>query len=213
MNDSLCRYWMLVSGAERGALTIAAPLSDMHHGLPAIVVATKGQSVLNDYLLHHADDLQLAQAVRSELLAPDSHVVHTLKSTASTTKGAAGVGGPGRVIVCVGATPRASLYAVYSLMELLGVRYYLHGDVLPSQPNARRLPTLHRCPKRTPLGFLCAAFNHFTTFQWAPTFGSPAIGVYGTTSHRNNKKYRCCTQLRHGRQLWYCWSQHVPVQR
>eukprot|EP00729_Bicosta_minor_P020540 gene20540-5788_t len=114
------RYWMLVSGAERGALTIAAPLSDMHHGLPAIVVATKGQSVLNDYLLHHADDLQLAQAVRSELLAPDSHVVHTLKSTASTTKGAAGVGGPGRVIVCVGATPRASLYAVYSLMELLG---------------------------------------------------------------------------------------------
>lgn len=136
MNDSLCRYWMLVSGAERGALTIAAPLSDMHHGLPAIVVATKGQSVLNDYLLHHADDLQLAQAVRSELLAPDSHVVHTLKSTASTTKGAAGVGGPGRVIVCVGATPRASLYAVYSLMELLGVRYYLHGDVLPSQPNA-----------------------------------------------------------------------------
>lgn len=134
--------------------------------------------MLNDYLLHHADDLQLAQAVRSELLAPDSHVVHTLKSTASTTKGAVGVGGPGRVIVCVGATPRASLYAVYSLMELLGVRYYLHGDVLPSQP------TLHRCPKRTPLGFLCAAFNHFTTFQWAPTFGSPAIGVYGTTSHR-----------------------------
>ena len=176
MNDSLCRYWMLVSGAERGALTIAAPLSDMHHGLPAIVVATKGQSVLNDYLLHHADDLQLAQAVRSELLAPDSHVVHTLKSTASTTKGAAGVGGPGRVIVCVGATPRASLYAVYSLMELLGVRYYLHGDVLPSQPNASLLTFANIAPLSetyTPR-FSVRGLQPFHDFPMGPDFWQPS---------------------------------------
>lgn len=38
------------------------------------------------------------------------------------------------VTLCTGETPRAALYAVYTLLEVLGARFYITGDVLP-QPN------------------------------------------------------------------------------
>ena len=46
-----------------------------------------------------------------------------------------------QTIVCTGATPRAVLYAVYSLLESLGARFYLTGDVLPKPNNSLRLPS------------------------------------------------------------------------
>lgn len=51
-------------------------------------------------------------------LKDDAHVVHSLNS--------------GRVVVCTGKTFRGTLYAVYSLLEMFGARFYLFGDVLPS---------------------------------------------------------------------------------
>jgi hypothetical protein len=42
--------------------------------------------------------------------------------------------------VCVGVTPRASLYVAYSGIELLGACFYLRGDVQPEPDRALALP-------------------------------------------------------------------------
>ena len=43
-------------------------------------------------------------------------------------------------LVVGGGSPRATLWAVYELVERWGVRYLLHGDVLPEKPGKFRLP-------------------------------------------------------------------------
>ena len=43
-------------------------------------------------------------------------------------------------LVIGGGSPRATLWAVYELVERWGVRYLLHGDVLPEKPGKLRLP-------------------------------------------------------------------------
>ena len=44
------------------------------------------------------------------------------------------------VLVIGGGSPRATMWAVYELVERWGVRYLLHGDVLPERPGPFRLP-------------------------------------------------------------------------
>jgi hypothetical protein len=46
-----------------------------------------------------------------------------------------------KTTVCTGVTPRAVLYAIYSLLESLGARFYLTSDVLPKPNTFLRLPT------------------------------------------------------------------------
>ena len=72
-------------------------------------------------------DVAVAGAVGAELaaLTGDAHVVAPL----------------GAVTLCAGATPRAALYAVYTLLEAMGARFYLHGDVLPAPRAALELPS------------------------------------------------------------------------
>jgi len=43
-------------------------------------------------------------------------------------------------VVVGGGSPRATLWAVYELVERWGVRYLLHGDVLPESPGKLQLP-------------------------------------------------------------------------
>ncbi|MEA1951603.1 MAG: hypothetical protein U9N87_09470, partial [Planctomycetota bacterium] len=43
-------------------------------------------------------------------------------------------------VVVGGGSPRATLWAVYELVERWGVRYLLHGDVLPKTPGKLKLP-------------------------------------------------------------------------
>ncbi len=43
-------------------------------------------------------------------------------------------------LVVGGGSPRATLWAVYELVERWGVRYLLHGDVLPESPGKLKLP-------------------------------------------------------------------------
>jgi len=45
------------------------------------------------------------------------------------------------VLVVGGGSPKATLWAVYELVERWGVRYLLHGDVLPDDAGEFRLPT------------------------------------------------------------------------
>jgi hypothetical protein len=44
------------------------------------------------------------------------------------------------VFVIGGGSPRATMWAVFELVEQWGVRYLLHGDVLPDKPGPFRLP-------------------------------------------------------------------------
>src|SRR4051812_15528852 len=44
------------------------------------------------------------------------------------------------VLVIGGGSPRATMWAVFELVEQWGVRYLLHGDVLPEKPGPFRLP-------------------------------------------------------------------------
>src|SRR5207247_2713062 len=43
-------------------------------------------------------------------------------------------------LVIGGGSPAATLWAVYELVERWGVRYLLHGDVLPEKPGPFGLP-------------------------------------------------------------------------
>lgn len=44
-------------------------------------------------------------------------------------------------LVVGGGSPKATMWAVYELVERWGVRYLLHGDVFPEEPGALQLPT------------------------------------------------------------------------
>ena len=44
-------------------------------------------------------------------------------------------------LIVGGGSPQATLWSVYELVERWGVRYLLHGDVLPEEPGKFRLPT------------------------------------------------------------------------
>lgn len=71
-------------------------------------------------LLNEGTQAPFADILRG--LSGDSHVVHVFNSSSSSA----------RTVICSGATPRATLYAVYALAGQLGARFYLHGDVLPT---------------------------------------------------------------------------------
>lgn len=65
-------------------------------------------------------------------LSGDAHVVQTVTLPNNHS-----------VTICSGSTPRAVLYSVYALLEQLGARFYLWGDILP-EANAIRVLKLLR---------------------------------------------------------------------
>lgn len=70
----------------------------------------------------------------AKLQHADAHSIHSLAPQ------------PGvNAVACTGATAQAVLYCAYTLLEAMGVRFYLHGDVLPAAERTRSLPRgLHR---------------------------------------------------------------------
>jgi hypothetical protein len=108
-------------------------LRQLLEGKVVIVVATAGHGTIHEMLggIDPTYTDALAAAVNTN--RPDTHLIHSLQlptHNSSTTSGRS-------AIVCTGVTARSTLYAVYTLMELFGARFYVHGDVLPP-PN----PTL-----------------------------------------------------------------------
>jgi hypothetical protein len=98
-------------GPSAAACAVLAPALPPP-GTPALLISTLGT-------LSMAQRAALAEGdVRR--LEGDAHLIAPLG---------------GGVTLCTGATPRAALYAVYALLEALGARFYLTGDVLPP-PNA-----------------------------------------------------------------------------
>ena len=68
-------------------------------------------------------------------LAPQSYWLKTVPNPRSSAAG-------GRVLWLTGGDDAGTLYAAYRLAEVLGVRFYLHGDVIPDEPVPWELPNL-----------------------------------------------------------------------
>eukprot|EP00035_Acanthoeca_spectabilis_P001424 m.80027 g.80027 ORF g.80027 m.80027 type:complete len:983 (-) comp10865_c0_seq1:26-2974(-) len=125
-----------------------------------VVVATRQHAAVHSVLskwnrTHYSDGIQ---SLRSQ----DAHLIHSLESNT----GAA-------VIACVGASPIAALYSVYSLSERLGARFYLHGEVLPSSTSPpRTLPAIGVRHQYTPK-FAVRGLQPFHDFPMGPDWWQP----------------------------------------
>lgn len=99
--------------------------------------------------------------VLADLTSDDAHVVHTVAD-----------GSGGAVTVCSGATPRATLYAVYALLQACGARFYLSGDVLPPPNASLALPSVHARPLVATPTFAVRGIQPFHDFPQGPDFWS-----------------------------------------
>ena len=106
------------SAGGDGAIALLGPTPK---GSVTIVTATYGHAI---HASLRAWDATLGTALDA-MTHRDAHLVHSLRAPNG-----------GTVVVCAGSTPRATLYAAYSLAELLGARFHLHGDVSPHPSNA-----------------------------------------------------------------------------
>ena len=69
-------------------------------------------------------------------LAPQSYRLKTIPNHATTRRPAP------KSLLVTGGDDAGTLYAAYRLAEVLGVRFYLHGDVIPDEPMEWKLPEL-----------------------------------------------------------------------
>lgn len=142
--QEVARYWRELSGgrAELGSEQrhqqedLAGRLARRLAGSatlevlgPQVVVATQGHPI---HAMLGSLDGSHSAAMGALGTGSDHHLVRSLRLSRR--------GSVGPVVVCAGATPRATLYAAYSLLEHLGARFYLHGDVLPAPNAALQLP-------------------------------------------------------------------------
>ncbi len=113
------RYWYLRTGT---LLPIVQESPAAQGGL--IVLGTKDRPVVQALLT----DAKLKAAVDG--LAAEHYLLKTLQLD----------GRP--VVLIVGGDPIGTLYGAYRFAEHLGVRFYMHGDVVPDQRVALELPVL-----------------------------------------------------------------------
>src|ERR1017187_622905 len=71
-------------------------------------------------------------------LAPQSYRLKTISSRQSRAASH-------RVLLLIGGDDAGTLYAAYHLAEVLGVRFYLHEDVIPDEPMEWKLQDLDEC--------------------------------------------------------------------
>lgn len=105
---------------------MASVLSGTKQGAFAVVTATRHHPIHSALRLWDSSFATALDAAEHR----DSHLLHSLRAPR----------GGGTVVICTGASPRATLYAAYSLVEHLGVRFHLPGDVLPSPAANLALP-------------------------------------------------------------------------
>jgi hypothetical protein len=115
------RYLYLRTGA---LVPIAAARSERPSG-PSIIIGHKDQPVVSAVIKGAA---QVADSVKS--LQPQQYLLKTVPS------------GGESVLLVVGGDPVGTLYAAYRLAEHWGVRFYLHGDVVPDERMTLSLPML-----------------------------------------------------------------------
>lgn len=97
----------------------------------AIVVARKDRQVLQTYpaVSSHIYDLQAQSYLLKTVYGPQA----TVPRQAS--------------LLLVGGDDAGVLYAVYRFAEILGIRFYLHGDVVPDEPMEWKMPEVDEFSK------------------------------------------------------------------
>ena len=88
----------------------------------------------------------------------------------------------GDTLTITGGSDVAVLYGAYAFAEKLGVRFYLHGDVVPDSKIALAIPQLDETIKRVHL----ARVNHGDRIHSDSTHGTP------TTARRSSRSSRRC---------------------
>jgi len=94
----------------------------------SIIIGHKDQPMINAAIKGAA---RVAASVRS--LQPQQYLLKTIPLGSSDGK---------PILLVVGGDPVGTLYGAYQLVEHWGVRFYLHGDVVPDGKIALALPTL-----------------------------------------------------------------------
>ena len=107
-------------------------------------------------------------------------------------------GDSGKVLHITGGSDVATLYGAYHFAEKLGVRFYLHGDVIPDKKIAFKMPVLDE--KYTPLfrlrglnpwGSHSEGMDVWDTDDWKQVFGQMAkmrMNFLGVHSYPENPK-------------------------
>lgn len=120
------RYWYLRTGR-------LLPMIAADNALPKdsglIVVARRDRPLVRGV----AKDVGLQSTL--DALGPEQYVLKTISS------------GNTQAALLVGADDSATLYAAYSFAEQLGVRFYMHGDVIPDVQENLRMPVMHKQSK------------------------------------------------------------------
>ena len=105
-----------------------------------MMTETKGALPGGDLILVGRRDREVVRnaagsglATALDALAPQSYRMKTIASPGASAAGA-------RVLLLTGADDAGTLYAAYRFAEGLGVRFYLHGDVIPDDPMPWKLP-------------------------------------------------------------------------
>jgi hypothetical protein len=116
------RYLYLRTGK---LLPIVQYISSLDFDAGLIVIARKDREVIKRF-----QDKYTALASSITALKPQQYQIKTLKS-----------GNNPLVLIC-GGDEFGTLYGAYRFIEHFGVRFYLHGDVIPDEKIALKLPTL-----------------------------------------------------------------------
>ena len=108
--------------------------------LPMVTEAKAARSKRN-LILVGRKDRPLIRAGREgqvlgalDALAPQSYWLKTVPNQRASTNA--------QVLLVTGGDDAGTLYAAYRLAEKLGVRFYLHGDVIPDERAGWKLPVL-----------------------------------------------------------------------
>jgi hypothetical protein len=112
------RYIYLRTGT---VVTISEAASMIPGSGPAILVARKDRPIL-----HAAGNTKLMSAAGS--LGPEQYLLRTVKKDLR------------RIVIVTGGDDTGVLYGAYRFAERLGVRFYLHGDVVPDERIPLALP-------------------------------------------------------------------------
>ena len=153
---------LLLPVAALAQIRIVAPAN------PSTLEALAAREVRRYFYLSTGDLLQISNSAKGAAIViqkdPALAPEYTLETKAHT-------------LYLRGGSDTGILYAAYRFAERLGVRFYLHGDVIPDQKIPPALPQLNEkvSPSSTP-----AASNPFTTSPKVPT-GGPATTTSPTS--------------------------------
>ena len=127
-------------------------------------IVTTNRLPAGDTIVVARKDRPLVPASATAALAPQQYI---LKTSGGDRPPA------GRTLLIAGGDDAGTLYGAYRFAERLGVRFYLHGDVVPDDQNPAGAPAPRRDRQAACSTF--AASSPSTTSPKAPTGGTRTI--------------------------------------